>query len=148
MTFTDPSGLSRIEPLGPVQAYGTHLIQAPSRPASCKEVECPLWETGWTTLVDPNMQMGPERIIYIRMKCGRRFSEHVRDDGMHEFFFYPHQICFVPHKAPAGPERFWWRNGDWRGNPTGDRIKFDRPDDWVDHMATRFDQWATARERG
>jgi hypothetical protein len=144
----DPAtGLMRFDPGAPPDAYGTHGIVQKMRPASCQEYECRYWETGFYVRVDPNIQMGPERLLYIRNLCGRRFKETVRDDGMHVFYFYPHQSCFETHRLAATDERFYWRGGDWRGNPTGERTIL-RPADWVDHFQTDLGRWTDSLERG
>jgi hypothetical protein len=147
--LVDPhTGLARVEPAGPVDAFKTYAVRVPMRPASCREFECDYWETGWFTYVDPRIQQGPERIIYLRYKSGRRFDETIRDDGIHVFWFYPHQSCFKPHQLPAAAEIFYRRDGDWRGNPTGERMRFANPDDWVDSFRNHTDRFVTDRQRG
>jgi hypothetical protein len=145
----DANGAGHVEPAGPPQAYTTHEIVRPLRIASCREAECDYWETGQTLLIDTHVPQGPERLIYIRLRSGRRFTETQIEDGVWKIYFYPHQSCFSTHRLPLRDESYIRRLGDWRGNPEpNSRYRFKRPDDWVDSFANNLDQAKTRIERG
>lgn len=147
--LTDPAtGINYIDPAMPVGAYTTFAVRRKTRPATCFEAECDYWNTGFYTYVDPKMSQGPDRINYIRYGCGRRFSETVRDDGVHVFYFYPHQLCFRQHTLPESDDIYLKRHGDWRGNPSGERHRFAGPADWVDNLQEHTSRLLEANQRG
>ena len=63
------------------------------RPATCKEVDCPDYLHGWSTIVpDPSPQSE-----YIRHRSGRRYLESSKQ-GIVTFKFFHGQRCFDQHK--------------------------------------------------
>lgn len=143
-------GLFRISPGLPVTAVKTYQAVLPLathwRKATCAEVDCGYYLGGWQTIVPA----GSELEALVR-GSGRRFTEERQPGGLIEFSFGPGQACFkaATHRVPSGrPERLFVRDGDWRGNPTGQRREHTRADDWIDDMAGTLDRVKTATERG
>lgn len=144
---------NRIQPSLPVQGYQTFQIVAPVsthwRDATCDEVDCPAQQRGWTTTVDENTPLGQKQAHYIRRESKRSFTEEKRPDGLTSFKFSAGQTCFRQHKARMEREEiFVRRDGDWRGNPTQSRRRYDRPDQWVSDFAEHQDEIARHQQRG
>lgn len=145
----DANGAGHVEPNGPPTAFTTHEIVRPLRIASCQEAECDYWETGLTLLIDTHVPQGVDRLLYLRVRSGRRIAETEIEPGVWKIYVYPHQSCFGTHRLPLRDESYVRRLGDWRGNPEPDsRYRFKRPDDWVDSFANTLDQARTRFERG
>lgn len=145
--------MNRIAPAMPVRAYQTFQIVAPVsthwRPARCDEVDCPAYQRGWTTTVDEATELGQRQAHYIRREARRSFKESKRPDGLTSFHFPAGQTCFRPHKQRVErDEIFLRRDGDWRGNPTRQRRRYDRADQWVDDFATHQDTIVRLQQRG
>lgn len=145
--------MNRIEPVMPVQAYKTFQIVAPVathwRVATCAEVNCSAYEMGWSTSVDESQELGQRQAHYIRHGARRSFTESRRPDGLTEFVFGAGQTCFRPHRTRVEREEiFLVRGGDHRGNPTGQRRTYERPDQWADDFAAHQDGIARAHQRG
>lgn len=144
---------NRIQPALPVHGYQTYQIVAPLsthwRVATCEEVDCPALERGWTTTVDEQTNLGKKQAHYIRREAKRSFTEEKLPTGLTAFRFKPGQTCFRQHKTRVEREEiFVRRDGDWRGNPTQARRRYDRPDQWVDDFATHQEDIARHHERG
>jgi hypothetical protein len=142
-------GLMRTEPLLPVTATKTYQITSPQRAASCEEVDCGHWLNGWKTVV-PGEQAEAVRGMVNGLYS---FTETRLPDGRAEFIFPPGQECFLgrngKHTLPwDGRERFFRRDGDWRGNPTGHVTEHTRPDHWVEDFGEHQQQLADRLERG
>jgi len=148
----------RMEPAGPAHAYETFQIHTPRgpethRPATCAEVNCEHWLNGWQTLIDAT---NTDQLEALRTS-GRPYTEVV-DDGqpfklVRVFTFEPGIPCFrasTHRKAvrPDLPQLFVVRNGDWRGNVTGERRIHQRPDDWVENLQESTESLREAIERG
>lgn len=144
----------RIDPKLPVQAVKTYQILAPAqthfRAATCAEVDCSNYLHGWASVIDESTELGKAQAHYIRNQSGRRFTEDRNHaPGMTLFVFEAGQTCFAQHKARLDrPEIFLVRDGDWRGNPTGNRRQHTHADDWVDDFATNQQQLADQLEKG
>lgn len=145
---------SRIQPRLPVQAVKTYQVLTPVhthfRAATCAEVDCPQHLHGWQTPIDESTELGQQQAWYIRNQSGRRYTEN-RDllPGVTVFAFQAGQRCFAQHKARLDrPELFLVRDGDWRGNPTGNKRQHTRPEDWVEDFATNQQQLADQLEKG
>lgn len=143
--------LNRIEPVGPVQGYRTFQIVAPAsthrRKATCAEVECLHYLKGWrvrTDNLDPQM-------LHDATHSGRKFTElHVSEDE-NWLVFEAGQACFraTQHSVPLNrQEIFIARDGDFRGNPTGNVRKHTSPENWIEDMSENLDRLRTAQERG
>lgn len=143
----------RIQPNLPVESVQTYSIAAPVqthyRPGSCAEADCPNMQAGWRTVIDETSDLGQRQAHYIRKEAGRRYAETRDEAGLTTFEFPAGQSCFTQHQISLErPALFLMRGGDWRGNPRGERQKFDRPDQWVDTFATHQQALADRLERG
>lgn len=124
------------------------------RPATCAEVECSRWTTGFEIVI-PSGPGAAERIAYLRADRTRSKTEWARLDGAVVFRFPPGTPLYA-------------------GNPEHDnhRIRLDRPeiygvsdrstdfqlrlhtgrgngaDDWVDDFANHQDRLSEAHKRG
>ena len=154
MTVTGPDGLQRIAPNLPVTAVKSYVIAAPAathhRPASCEEADCQAHALGFTTTVDESTELGQRQAHYLRNDRSRPVPAVERgSDGLTRFAYPPGTRCFGGHSVPNGrPERFFERDGDWRGNPRGQVREFTRPGDWVDSFAEHQQRLADRLERG
>lgn len=138
--------INRIQPLAPVQAYRTFGVTAPLathfRPATCEEVDCPGFLNGWITRATTD-----EQADYIRRHSGRSFEE--REPNV--FLFKAGQTCFGAsfHRIRIEREELYIvRDGDWRGNPTGNIRKHTRSDYWVEEFSEHQGILKTMQERG
>jgi hypothetical protein len=145
--------VTRIEPIGPPEAYKTYSIVAPEethfRPASCEEVECEMRAAGWVTLVDETSDLGEQQAAYIRgyyndfgeyQAAGRVFTESRGPAGT-LFEFPPGEECFRAHQIRLDREEFFIvRGGDWRGNPRRELRQHDTPENWVEDFAEHQDR--------
>ena len=144
---------NRISPALPVHGYRTFQIVAPVsthwRQATCEQANCPALQRGWTTTVDEQTDLGKQQAHYIRRESGRSFREERREDGLTSFRFSAGQDCFRPHKIRVDrDEIFIARDGDWRGNPTQSRRRYERADQWVDDFSAHQDNIARLHQRG
>ena len=141
--------LSRVAPVGPVQAYRTYQVATPrshTRPASCEEVGCEAYAKGWTTKLH---RMEQAELVHTVRSSGRPFTE--AHDGPHVLFvFEPGTRCFRAgqHRVQVRPEIYVVRDGDWRGNPTGRRRQHDKPEHWVEDFALHQDRIITDLRKG
>jgi hypothetical protein len=144
---------NRIQPNLPVHGYQTFQIVAPVsthwRAATCEEADCLAMQRGWTTTVDEQTDLGKRQAHYIRREAKRSFVEEKRPDGLTAFKFKAGQNCFREHKVRVEREEiFVRRDGDWRGNPTQQRTRYDRADQWVSDFAEHQDNLARHQQRG
>lgn len=66
-------------------------------------MECPHYNFGWVTVVDPSTPLGERQAHYIRKQSGRSFKEK-RDSvagALIRFIFEPGQKCFQTHQRPV-----------------------------------------------
>lgn len=125
-----------IPSLGP-EGYKTYQLFAPrethTRPATCEEVSCHHFQSGWKTTVP----RGSDDETLIR-RAGRAFVATV-EGGMISFTFHAGQPCFraSAHRLPLERDpHFLVRGGDFRGNPLATPTKRHvRPVDWVEDFA-------------
>ncbi len=142
--------MNHVTPAGPVQAYKTYAVHSPItshfRDATCQEIECGEYASGWITMIDVATKLGRNQANYIRLHSGRAFT--VTEVGtLVTFTFPPGQKCFAQHKIPLDrPEIYTVRGGDWRATTSPARIM--RTDDWVDDFANHQDKLKTRIERG
>jgi hypothetical protein len=135
---------------GDVSGYKTYTVARPEathwRPATCAEVECGAWANGWATTVpsaSPQAQ-------YIRAKSGRAFTERAEGTSV-VFLFKPGQRCFASdgHRLPVEREPlFIVRDGDYRGNPSGWRMRHSSGQAWVDDFGEHQQRLKETQERG
>ena len=153
MTVIDPNGgnpISRIEPIGPVQAYKTYGYAVRRRKATCAEVDCLNYLNGWRTM----LTAVPDQD---RSTLDKIYSVRVVTDDLGEGWleFAPGQTCFIGlqpypfcHTLPwEGHERFIVRGGDWR-EVTSEPVVHTRADDWVDDFANHQINLAERLDRG
>jgi len=147
---------SRPDPVADPRFYQTYQILAPvqthTRPATCREVDCEHWRNGWVTRIDTGTDLGARQANYIRMQSGRRFSTThsiVSDSSLVTFTFPPGQECFTQHRVPLDrPATFLRLGGDWRGNPTGERLRHANAEDWRDDMGEHLQKIHEEHEKG
>ncbi len=143
--------MNRIAPAGPVQGYRTFQILAPTsthrRKATCAEVACAQYTRGWQVRVEG---LTPE-LLNAAKTSGRKFTElHVSEEE-NWLVFEAGQICFgsAHHTVPLDKQEvFIARDGDFRGNPTGNVRKHTRPEFWIEEMGENLSQVRAAQERG
>jgi hypothetical protein len=143
--------MNRIDPVGSVQSYRTFQIVAPTsthrRSATCAEVDCPNYLHGWrvrTDNLDPKM-------LHTAKTAGRKFTELHVSENENWLVFEAGQPCFRAsgHSVPLDKQEiFISRDGDFRGNPTGNVRKHTRPEHWVEEMGENLDRVRAAQERG
>jgi hypothetical protein len=128
-------------------AYKTYQILAPAathwRAATCAEVDCGAYLSGWATVIDESVpDPGQKQAYYIRYQSERRFTESRNAAGLTVFVFEAGQDCFRrPHRTPVGrPEFFVVRDGAHRRDL--------RPADWVDDFANHQQRLADAQAKG
>lgn len=138
-----------IMPIGPASAYLTYSITAGRDigvVAACKDVGCPNWAHGWETTVDEATDLGRAQAAYIRQKSGRTFTERRTGAGLTAFRFEAFQRCFAEHRTR--PDVFRRRDGDFRGNPTGQFIQHVRAQDWIEDFQEHEGRLADERQKG
>lgn len=143
----------RIEPVAPVQAYRTFSLVRPRQPdfwraASCEQVSCPRWRNGWRTVLDLGTRDGLRWAEWIARRSGRRWTKEQAGNQV-TFTFEAGQSCFEKHRVPRERDPlFIMRGGDHRGNPTGERRRHTRGEDWRDDMQENLARVAEDRKRG
>jgi hypothetical protein len=156
MPFTmTPPPLKRIEPKGPVSAYKTYAATAPVkthwRPATCEEVRCDAYRSGWVTTVDLATELGQRQAHFIKNDKTRGWSMQRVGPTVVKFVFGPGQKCFAAdgHLLPNNRlSNYLVIGGDWRGNPRGERRRHKNGLDWAEDCAEHVDRINTALERG
>lgn len=141
--------LFRVDPALPVHAYKTYAIATPSDKlvrAACEQVGCAAYRNGWESVIDESTELGARQADYIRLYSGRTFRERRTDAGLTAFRFESGQRCFAEHQTR--PEVYGVRDGDWRGNPTGQARLHTRPTDWVEDFGEHQQTLADRLERG
>ena len=142
--------VNRIPPQLPVHAMRTYSVDAPRathwRDATCAEVDCEAWRSGWLTIVDERpetvTELGARQAAYIRGQSGRSYVE-ARDGqtGHTVFDFAAGQTCFSRHRVRLDRlEVYRVRGGDFRGNPTGENRVHDAPEHWLEDFAEHQQQ--------
>lgn len=143
--------MNRLDPLGRMQDYRTFQITSPLsthwRPASCAESECLAYMNGWRVRVEGL----PPDVLHTARTSGRKFTELAVAEGENWLVFEAGQSCFrtTEHrKLLDRQELFIVRDGDHRGNPTGNVRKHTRPQFWVDDMQENQGRLAELHQRG
>lgn len=146
--------INRIEPNLDIRLMKTYSVAAPKdthwTKVGCAEFRCSAYAEGWTTTIDESTEQGKAQAYYIRNNSGRKYHEH-RRANMTKFSFEAGQECFrrAEHKVRIDrPELYVVRDGDWRGNPTGNIRKHTNPADWIDDFNNNQDKLITLHERG
>lgn len=129
--------VNRLKPLGYAQDYRTFQITSPLsthwRKATCAEVDCPNYLNGWRVRVEG---LTPQ-LLHAAKTSGRKFSELPVAEGENWLLFESGQNCFGTsehRKLLDRQEIFIVRDGDYRGNPTGNVRKHSRPEHWIEDM--------------
>lgn len=144
--------INRPMPLLPPEKRKTFSILMPTethwRKATCKEVDCPRYLSGWKAQVEV---MTPQQIHSIK-QGGWRYRVLQVKPGETWWLFEAGQSCFqaADHRIQLGkPELFVVRDGDWRGNPRRTpTVRHKRPEFWVEQFSEHQDKLAKAREQG
>lgn len=103
--------INRIRPQGPPSLYKTYEISAPvsthTRPATCVEVECEHYFSGWRTEIDVTTEQGRSLADYLIGRThGRAFTQERTEGGLAAFVFPAGQRCFraSQHRVPLDRE--------------------------------------------
>jgi len=144
--------VQRIKPAMPIQAVQTFEVVSPLethyKVVSCKEIECVRERDGWRTVLDVSTVNGQQQARWITHYSGRRFT-YEQTGAIITFTFSPGQSCFNKHQKPLGrPELYVVRDGDWRGNPTGNQRIHTKPEHWVEHSEEELARLRRIQERG
>jgi hypothetical protein len=143
--------MNRIPPQGRVQDYKTYQILAPvsthRRRATCAEIDCPNYLKGWKLRVEGL----PPEMLHAAKTSGRKFTELDITEDEHWLIFEAGQPCFKAseHTAPLDKQEiFIARDGDFRGNPTGNVRRHTRPEFWLEDMQENLGRLHALHERG
>lgn len=113
-------------------------IQTHTRPATCAEVDCQHYLSGWVTHVDVSTELGQRQAKYIANDSGRRFQETTGlgdiGAGRREFMFPPGQKCFQEHRVSLEREPLFVVRD------LGQRRVHARGEDWVDDFRSHMDK--------
>ena len=146
--------LNRIPPRAGPGAYKTYGWSAPLathwRVASCVVVDCEPYRNGWTSTADVGTELGQQQAHYMRHDRSRSCREEQISDRLVAFVYPPGNRCFLQgeHRAPVGrPALFSVADGDWRGNPTGNRRVHSTAEAWVEDFTEHQDRLVQARQR-
>lgn len=143
--------MNRIQPQGRAQDYKTYQIVSPLathwRAATCAEVECPNYQRGWRLRVEGL----PPEMLHAAKTSGRKFTELNVTATENWLVFEAGQPCFraSEHRMLLDKQEiFIVRDGDYRGNPTGNVRKHTRPEDWQEDFAEHQDKLAQRLQQG
>jgi hypothetical protein len=143
--------MNRLQPQGQVQDYKTYQIVSPLsthwRPATCAEVDCAEYINGWRLRIEGL----PPEMVHAARTSGRKYTELDVSESEHWLIFEAGQPCFRAqmHRALLDKQEiFIARDGDWRGNPTGNVRRHTRPEFWVEDFAEHQDKLARQIQQG
>jgi hypothetical protein len=142
--------ITRMQPVGPIQAYKTYQIVAPRshwRQATCAEVDCVDYLNGWEMMV----HRSDAAVLHAIRTSGRPFVESPIDPlGFILFEFDAGSACRTPsqHRIQVVPEIYVVRAGDWRGNPTGMRRRHRNPQEFVEDFGEHQERIIDEVKRG
>lgn len=143
--------MNRVQPQGRVQDYRTFQILAPAsthrRKATCAEVDCKEYLGGWRVRVEGL----PPEMLHTAKNSGRKYTELHVTEKENWLVFEAGQSCFksVQHTLPLNrQEIFIARDGDHRGNPTGNVRKHTRPEHWLEEMGENQGRLADLHQQG
>ncbi len=144
--------MTRIVPGLDPRFFRTFRVSAPLgthwRPATCDEVDCPNYLNGWRTIVPANSDHAE---LVRSLKNRYRFTEAPQDGGLVAFTFPAGQFCFEARNHRIRLDRletFIRLGGDWRGNPTGERVVHSGPEPWLDDMQENLEGVRRRAEQG
>lgn len=143
--------MNRIPPNGQVGDYKTYQILAPLSThwtaATCAEVNCAQYLNGWRVRVEGL----PPDMLHTAKTSGRAFTELHIAEGENWLVFKAGQPCFRAsqhRRIKDKQEIFIVRDGDHRGNPTGNLRKHTRPEFWQEDFAEHQDKLARQIQQG
>lgn len=143
--------MNRIQPQGRVQDYKTYQILSPLsthwRPATCADIDCPDYLGGWRVRVEGL----PPEMLHTAKTTGRKFTELHISENENWLVYEAGQPCFrapFHKKLLDKQEIFVARDGDFRGNPTGNVRKHTRAEFWIEDMQENQQRLERLRERG
>jgi hypothetical protein len=143
--------INRIAPQGGVADYKTYQIVSPLsthwEPANCVQVNCPDYHHGWRVRIEGL----PPEMIHAARTSGRKYSELEISANDHWLVFESGQPCFraAEHRRLLDKQEiFIVRDGDFRGNPTGNVRRHTRPADWQEDFAEHQDKLAQQIKQG
>jgi len=148
--------LFRIDPQLPAHCYKTYAFARPLkshwRKATCAEVDCTSYLSGWITVVDESTELGRAQAHYIRHDRSRTAKESRSPEGMTEFRFEAGQRCFQhsAHRLPIERDPvFLVKGGDYRGNPMNTPTRVCRnAAEWIEDFDEHQHLLADALKRG
>jgi hypothetical protein len=142
--YTPRLGTHQVQTYQVLSPVSTHF-----RPATCEEVACIHYQTGWRNVVDERTQLGQRQAYFVRKESRRSFTEERGEDGLTTFTFASGQPCFTRHQIKLDRQELYLvRGGDKRGNPTGFHRQHTRPEHWVEDMQENQDRLRSAIEKG
>lgn len=133
-----------------VTAYKTYAVRAPKSThtvaRTCEQVNCEAWRLGWKTALDvaDATQRGLAR--WIVDESGRAYTWEQIGTAI-TFSFPPGQQCFAEHREQVRPGIYVVRDGDYRGNPTGWKVKLHERA-WVDDFGEHQERLADEQRKG
>ncbi len=143
--------MNRIAPQGSVRDYKTYQVVSPISThwerATCQQVDCPDYLNGWRVKIEGL----PPEMVHAARTTGRKFSELEISANEHWLVFEAGQPCFraSEHRRLLDKQEiFIVRDGDYRGNPTGNFRKHTRPADWQEDFAEHQDRLAQQIQQG
>jgi hypothetical protein len=148
--------LQRVAPKAGPENFKTYSMRQPLpthwRVATCEEVDCVDYLTGFVTTIDTSTEMGKWHYDFITHDKTRSYSMQRVSDTLFKFIYGPGNTCWKQseHRTLIGkPALFVVTGGDWRGNPrqTPKRVHV-RAEDWVDDFASHQDGISQMVRRG
>jgi hypothetical protein len=143
--------LNRLDPVGKVWDYRTFQVMSPLsthwRPATCAEVDCPQYLKGWKVRVEGL----PPEMVHTAKTSGRKYTELHVAEGENWLVYEAGQPCFKAsehRKLLDRQEIYIARDGDFRGNPTGNVRKHTKPEFWIEDMQENNSKVAERLQRG
>jgi len=119
----------------------------------CGEGNCSDYRNGFFIDVDISTELGAAQHNYLANKDKKRKGTMQKISAtVYRFTYPPGSQPFAgnnhEHYAPIDrPAYYLVHDGDWRGNPTGNK-RFLDVDDWVDMFANHQDRLATEKQKG
>lgn len=146
--------VSHFAPAMPPSAYKTYGAAFPLRThwrkASCEEVGCEAYLSGWKTLLDEATEQGQYHAATIKSLRGYKYTVLSMPSGLTEYSFPAGQKCFraSTHRIQlARPGRFYVYHGDFRARAGAPRVHHNTAD-WVEDFAEHQDRLITAIGKG
>lgn len=143
--------MNRISPQGGVSDYKTYQIVSPLSThwerATCQQVNCPDYQNGWRV----KLEGLPPEMAHAARNSGRKYAEMEVSQNEHWLVFEAGQPCFraAEHRRLLDKQEiFIARDGDFRGNPTGNVRRHTSPEFWLEDFAEHQDKLARQIQQG